>query len=98
MMRSEGDISAGSLARESSRHWLNCLKAQKQRNKEKALVAKLPKAAEYVVSELLAIVDIEQNFKGWAHNHRKDFQYSGHDFRNLAEALDVLRDAIRLSR
>ena len=98
MSRSEGDISEGSLARESSRHWLNCLKAQEQRNKEKALVAKLPKAAEYVVSELLAIVDIDQDFKGWAHGYRKDFQYSGHDFRNLAEALDVLRDAIRLSR
>lgn len=74
-----------------------CLQAKASLDKERT-VALLPKAAEYVVAELLAVIDIDQDWKGWAHEYRKDFQYNGHEFRTLAEALTVLRDGIKYSR
>ena len=47
-------------------------------------------AAEYVVAELLMVIDSLQDFEGWAHRYRGHFQYDYTAFETLGDGLDTL--------
>ena len=58
----------------------------------------LADTVDSVVAELLAIIDMDQDFKGWAGRYRPHFTYQPQLFPTLGSALYHLRDLIAADR